>query len=105
MTSPRRFDFQRALGELRGRAVLLQRQFDERAMRERLMIIAGVLAIVAWAADTLLLTPAFTRWKEQHTQVRGLQQAAVQVRQERTERDVQARALQQQLLQIGKAHV
>jgi len=99
MTSPRRSDLQRAVGELRERAVLLQRQFDERAMRERLMIIAGVLAIVAWAADTLLLTPAFTRWKEQHTQVRGLQQAAVQVRQERAEREVQARALQQQLLQ------
>ena len=99
MTSPRRFDPQRVLGDLRGRAVLLQRQFDERAMRERLMIIAGVLAIVAWAADTLLLSPAFAHWKEQHQQVRGLQQAAVQVRQDRAEREVQARALQQQLLQ------
>lgn len=99
MTSPRRFDLQRVLGDLRGRAVLLQRQFDERAMRERLMIIAGVLAIVAWAADTLLLSPAFAHWKEQHQQVRGLQQAAVQVRQDRAEREVQARALQQQLLQ------
>jgi MSHA biogenesis protein MshJ len=99
MTSPRQFDLQRVLGDLRGRAVLLQRQFDERAMRERLMIIAGVLAIVAWAADTLLLSPAFAHWKEQHQQVRGLQQAAVQVRQDRAEREVQARALQQQLLQ------
>lgn len=99
MTSPRRFDLQRVLGDLRGRAVLLQRQFDERAMRERLMIIAAVLAIVAWAADTLLLTPAFAHWKEQHQQVRGLQQAAVQVRQERAERETQSRALQQQLLQ------
>jgi MSHA biogenesis protein MshJ len=99
MTSPRRFDLQRVLGDLRGRAVLLQRQFDERAMRERLMIIVGVLAIVAWAADTLLLSPAFAHWKEQHQQVRGLQQAAVQVRQDRAEREVQARALQQQLLQ------
>ena len=97
MTTARQFG--RALDDLRSRALLLQRQFDERAVRERLMIIACVLALVAWAADTLLLAPAFAHWKEQHQVVRGLQQAAIQVRQERADRDVQAHALQQQLLQ------
>ena len=99
MTTRRRFDVRRSLDDLRGRAVVLQRQFDERAVRERLMIIAGVLAIAAWAANTLLLTPAFARWKEQHQQLRSLQQAAVQVRQDRAQNEVQARALQQQLVQ------
>lgn len=94
----RRFDVRRSLDDLRASAVALQRQFDGRAARERLLIVAGLLAIVAWAANTLLLTPAFARWKEQHQQLRSLQQAAVQVREDRAQGEVQARALQQQLV-------
>ena len=97
MKMPRPFD--QALGELRVRALRLQRQFDERQVRERLLIIAGVLAIVAWAADPLCITPAFKHWREQRLLARGLQQAVLQARQDQIDHLAQARALQQQLTQ------
>ena len=88
-----------ALGDLRVRALRLQRQFDQRVVRERLMIIACVLAVVAWASDPLLLTPAFKHWKEQRQLALGMQQAVVQVRQDQIDRQAQSRALEQQLVQ------
>jgi MSHA biogenesis protein MshJ len=97
MKMPRPFDH--ALGELRVRALRLQRQFDERQLRERLLIIAGVLAIVAWAADPLCITPAFKHWREQRLLAQGLQRAVLQARQDQIDHVAQARALQQQLTQ------
>ena len=88
-----------AWGDLRVRALRLQRQFDQRVARERLMIIVGVLAVVAWASDPLLLTPAFKRWKEQRQLAQGMQQAVVQVRQDQIDRQTQSRALDLQLVQ------
>lgn len=89
----------RALGELRVRALRLQRQFDERVVRERVMIIVCVLAVVAWASDPLLLAPAFKRWQERRQLALGMQQAVVQVRQDQIDRQTQARALERQLVQ------
>lgn len=97
MKLPRQID--KAVGELRVRALRLQRQFDDRLPRERLMIIAGVLAVVAWAADPLCITPAFKHWKEQRQLAQGARQAVLQTRQDQADRLAQARALEQQLTQ------
>jgi MSHA biogenesis protein MshJ len=97
MKLPREID--KAVGELRVRALRLQRQFDERLARERLMIIAGLLAVVAWAADPLCITPAFKHWKEQRQLAHDVQQAVIQTRQDQADRLAQARALEHQLTQ------
>jgi len=95
MKLPRQID--KAVGEVRVRALRLQRQFDERLARERLMIIAGVLAVVGWAADPLCITPAFKHWKEQRQLAHDVQQAVVQTRQDQADRLAQAHALERQL--------
>jgi MSHA biogenesis protein MshJ len=77
----------------------LQRQFDQRVVRERLMIIVCVLAIAAWASDPLLLTPAFKRWKAQRQLAQGMQQAVAQTRQDQIDRQSQSHVLEQQLVQ------
>jgi len=97
MKLPRQID--KAVGEVRVRALRLQRQFDERLARERLMIIAGVLAVVGWAADPLCITPAFKHWKEQRQLAHDVQQAVVQTRQDQADRLAQAHALERQLTQ------
>ncbi len=97
MKLPRQLD--QALLDLRVRVLRLQRQFDQRVVRERLMIIVCVLAIAAWASDPLLLTPAFKRWKEQRQLAQGMQQAVAQMRQDQIDRQSQSHVLEQQLVQ------
>ena len=97
MNMPRELD--KAWSELRVRALRVQRQFDGRLVRERQMIIVGVLAVAAWAADPLCITPAFRLWKEQRQLAQGAQQAVAQLRQDQVDGQVRARALEQQLVQ------
>jgi MSHA biogenesis protein MshJ len=78
-----RFDPRRARDDLRIQALRLQRLFDARIVRERVLIIAGVLALVFWAADHFFLTPDFRRWQAQRDLARSTRQVAEQVRLDR----------------------
>lgn len=72
-----RTDATPALASLAGRWRSLLRQFDQRNQRERLLLIAAGVALVAMLADQLWLGPALQAYKA----AQGAQAAAVQLQQ------------------------
>ena len=66
-----------ALAPWVARAAALQQQFDQRAPRERILIMAATIAAAAVLVDALWLTPAWKDWSRARQERQQAQQALV----------------------------
>ena len=80
-------------------AMLLQRRFDSRARRERLLLIGAAIAMAWMLADQLWLTPAFKQWSTVRARHAGAGTSLAQLNEEIARRGSEARAAEQQLAQ------
>ena len=86
------------LDRARAGALRLQRAFDGRARRERLLLIGAGVAIAWMLADGLWLTPAFKEWTSARARHTAASAALHRLNDEVAQRGTETRNAEQQLL-------
>lgn len=74
-----------------------QRAFDQRSRRERLLLIAALVAAAALLADTLWLSPALAQWNAARTRHAGASAALQRLNADIAQQATEARAIEEQL--------
>ena len=83
--------------QARAAALRLQRAFDRRARRERLLLIGAAIALAWMSVDGLWLTPAFKDWSAARARHAGATAALQQLGAESAQRGSATRAAAQQM--------